>query len=109
MSAVRGAMPHTILNWKYLMSDLSQRRLDRGNHLLRIRRNVRLEARQNMPVRTNQKFREVPLNFAARLWMRGFVGKELVQRRFVAAFNAYFRHHRKSYVVFARAERFDFL
>src|SRR5437870_9570450 len=62
-----------------------------------------------MPVRTDDEFGEVPLNFAANLWVRGLVSEVLVERCFVTTFYRNFCHHREGDVVFRGTKRFDFL
>jgi len=43
-----------------------------------------------MPVRTDDEFGEVPLNFASDLRIRGLVGEELVERCLVTTFTETF-------------------
>src|ERR1700722_9819050 len=84
-----------------------QRLLDRRRHFGRIRRYFRLKPRHDLPVATDQKLREVPLDVAARRRIRRLVRQILIQRRRVVALHRNFRHHRKRHAVFRRAERLD--
>src|SRR6266481_8659224 len=92
-----------------LVLERRQSLLDRASNLRRIRRHGRLEARDDLTLRPDQELREVPLNVAASLRIRGLVRQILVKRRLVVALHRNLRHHRELHVVLGLAERFDFL
>ena len=82
---------------------------NRGGHLRRIRSDFGFEASDDAAVRPDEELGEIPLNLAAGLRVRGFIGQELVERCYVVALDGNLGHHRKGDVIFGGAERFDFL
>src|ERR1700688_1000570 len=87
----------------------SQRTLNRGGHFRRVRSYLRLKAREDLPVRSDQKLRKIPLNISAGLRIRRFVRQKLIQRRLVVALHRNFGHHWELHVVFGLAEGIDLL
>src|ERR1700730_2031661 len=85
----------------------TQRTLNRGGHFRRVRSYLGLEARKNLPVRSDQKLRKIPLNISAGLRIRRLVRQKLIQRRLVVALHRNFGHHRELHVVFGLTERLD--
>ncbi len=81
-----------------------QRRLDRRDHLWRIRRHIRLKASDRLSVAGDEEFGEVPLNLAANVGRRSEV---LIERRLIVALYRDLRHHRKLHVELGAAELFD--
>src|SRR6267142_4093974 len=86
-----------------------QRIFDRPRNFWRVGCHLRLKTRDDLPVRPDQKLRDIPLNVAASLGISSSVRQVLIERSLIIALHGNLGHHREGYIVFRLAKGLNLL